>query len=161
MAAEFRFYGHYPRQPGWMFSNFSDHPTLIDGHLWKTTEHYFQAMKFFGSDDAWYNTIKNVDSVAASKKLGNSRDHKLRDDWENVKDDVMRKAVKAKVYQHLDVFNFLMSTGNQVLIEASPTDYYWGEGDLRTGKNMLGKILMEIRKDIKDTQQVNSFPINM
>jgi predicted NAD-dependent protein-ADP-ribosyltransferase YbiA (DUF1768 family) len=39
----------------------------------------------------------------------------------------------------------LLSTGNATLIEDSPMDFYWGCGSDGTGKNMLGKILMEYR----------------
>ncbi len=142
---DFRFYGHTGNKPGWLFSNFSPHPTLIDGHLWMTTEHYFQAMKFLGSDDAWFAAIRDAKVPADTKKMGNSREHKIRPDWEEKKDDVMRVAVKAKVAQHKDVRDALVLTGTATIIESAPNDYYWGEGVMKTGKNMLGVILMEVR----------------
>jgi len=150
MATTITFYGHHPGQPGYYFSNFSDHPTTIDGHLWATTEHYFQAMKFYGSDDTWYTTIKNAASPADAKKFGNSRQHPMRGDWEAVKDDIMRVALLAKAEQHQEIRDYLLATGNKTIVEAAPHDYYWGLGKDGSGKNMLGQIWMETREKLKN-----------
>lgn len=76
------------------------------------------------------------------------RDHTLplRKDWEDVKDDIMRKAVIEKFTQNLDIKKILIQTGEQELVEKTSTDYYWGCGANGSGKNMLGLILMETRK---------------
>ena len=66
-----------------------------------------------------------------------------------MKDEIMEKAVRAKFTQHRSLQKKLISTGNKRLVEDSPKDYYWGIGKKRTGKNMLGKILMKIRAEIR------------
>lgn len=58
----------------------------------------------------------------------------------------MRKAVIAKFPQNEDIKEILLQTGNEKIIEATTDDYYWGCGTDGTGKNMLGKILMEVRQ---------------
>ena len=143
-----RFYGHSPTKQGWMFSNFSNHSVTIDGKYYPTTEHYFQSMKFITTDSEWAEAIRKSNTPYLCKIMGGSREHPLRKDWEQVKDDVMRKALLAKS-NHKDFVNELMSTGDKILIEASPTDYYWGEGKNKTGKNMLGILLMELRNNLR------------
>ena len=147
----FRFYSHHPGKQGWQFSNFSNHSVKIDGIDYPTTEHYYQAMKFrpkYGKgDEKWAQTIAMSDTPHEAKRMGGSQKHILRSDWESVKDKVMLKALRAKARQHKDFRRALFETENAYLIEASPWDYYWGEGSKKTGKNMLGKLLMKVRDE--------------
>ena len=146
----YRFYSHHPNRKGWMFSNFSAHPITVDGKLYSTSEHYFQSMKFVTTDEEWAEAIRTSPNPTACKKMGGSRSHPLRDDWEEVKDDVMRTALKAKAEQNLEFVEELLLTGDQTIIEAAPYDYYWGEGKNKTGKNMLGVLLMELREELRN-----------
>lgn len=70
---------------------------------------------------------------------------KIRSDWDNIRIDVMRKALLAKFSQHESLKNLLLKTNNATIIEASPRDYFWGIGKDNSGQNWLGKLLMEIR----------------
>lgn len=146
---EFRFYSHYPGKPGACFSNFSPHGVKIGGHYYPTTEHYYQAMKFTETDQNWAVNIKNARTPGEAKRFGGDKTHTLNPQWEQIKDDIMRVALKAKAEQHPDFREALLSTGNMILIENSPTDYYWGCGRDNTGKNMLGKLLMELRESLR------------
>jgi O-acetyl-ADP-ribose deacetylase (regulator of RNase III) len=47
------------------------------------------------------------------------------------------------------LFDTLLSTGNDYLVEHTKNDSYWADGGDGTGKNMLGIILMEVRDSIK------------
>src|SRR5256885_2195373 len=76
------------------FSNFSPHPITMDGRVWSTSEHYFQAQKFVGTDHE--ETIRKAKSPMIAARLGRSRAHPLRVDWEIVKDDIMRESLRAK-----------------------------------------------------------------
>jgi ribA/ribD-fused uncharacterized protein len=60
--------------------------------------------------------------------------------------------VLAKFTQHDDLKKVLLDTGDAELIEDTTSDYYWGNGTNGTGKNMLGKILMETREIIRPIQ---------
>ncbi|BAY60417.1 hypothetical protein NIES22_04760 [Calothrix brevissima NIES-22] len=129
------------------FSNFSRHGFELDGLYWLTSEHYFQAQKFIGTDHVEH--IRLVKSPKEAAKMGRERSRPLRKDWEQVKDDVMRKAVLQKFTTHTDIREILLSTGNEEIVENSPIDFYWGCGADGSGKNMLGIILMEVREKLR------------
>lgn len=131
------------------FSNFSKHGFLLEGKFWKTSEHYFQAQKFPGTEhEEQLRLAKTPKDVAT---MGRDRKRPLRTDWEEVKDDVMRKAVIKKFETHKDIRELLLSTGDEELVENTRDDYYWGCGTDGSGKNMLGKILMEVREKLRSS----------
>lgn len=129
------------------FSNFSRHEVEIDGKVWPTSEHYYQAMKFF--DPEVQEQVRLCQGPGRAADMGRRRDLPLREDWEEVKDDVMRKVLRAKFEQNDAIRRILMDT-NCYLIEESPVDYYWGVGADRSGKNMLGRLLCELREEFKN-----------
>jgi hypothetical protein len=129
------------------FSNFSKHPFEADGLLWPTSEHYFQAHKF--NDEEYREKIRTTSSAMIAARLGRSRKVPIREEWEEVKDEVMFRAVLAKFNAHQDLTELLLSTGEEEIIEKTTKDYYWGCGTEGTGKNMLGKILMRVRDELR------------
>ena len=129
------------------FSNFSPHWIELDGQSWPTTEHYFQAQKFVGTPHE--EAIRLAKTPKQAAQMGRDRKRPLRADWEQVKDDVMRRAVKAKFSQHPEIREVLLGTGDAEIIENAPGDYYWGCGSRGTGKNMLGIILVEVREQLR------------
>jgi hypothetical protein len=62
----------------------------------------------------------------------------------------MHKAVYQKFLTHVDIREVLISTGENLLVEDSPCDYFWGCGADKTGQNHLGKILMRVRSELKN-----------
>jgi ribA/ribD-fused uncharacterized protein len=70
-------------------------------------------------------------------------------DWEQVKTEVMREAVLKKFLTHPDIREILLSTGDKLLVEDSPNDYFWGCGENKTGQNHLGQILMSVREELR------------
>jgi ribA/ribD-fused uncharacterized protein len=127
------------------FSNFSAHGFELDGIYWKTSEHYFQAQKFLPHLEH-VNAIQRAKTPKDAADMGRERTRPLRADWEEVKDDVMRKAVLKKFETHLEIQQILLETGTEELVENTSGDHYWGCGSTGTGKNMLGIILMETRE---------------
>lgn len=140
---EIRFYSKTNKYE--VFSNFSWHPILLDGLVWKTNEHYYQAMKYKGINNERVEYIRNLNTAGETKKAANCRTIPIVDNWDGIKDDVMRLCCLKKALTHKDVYDILIETGNATLIEDAPNDFYWGCGHDNTGKNMLGKIWMEIR----------------
>lgn len=67
----------------------------------------------------------------------------------------MREAIRFKFTNHEDIKEILLSTGEDELVEDSPIDYYWGIGADGTGKNMLGKLLMELRTDLMKKKRLS------
>lgn len=129
------------------FSNFTSLPFVLDGVEWPTSEHYFQAQKF--DDDAYREKIRTTKSPMIAARLGRSRQVPIRPDWESVNIDSMRKAVEAKINAHEELRELLLSTGNEELIEAAARDSFWGCGADGSGQNWLGRILMELREQLK------------
>lgn len=126
------------------FSNFAHYGFELEGKYWMTSEHYFQAKKFEGTE--YEELIRLLDNPMKAAEMGRNRNLPLRKDWEDVKDDVMRKAVFEKFSQNKETREVLFDTGIEEIIENTANDYYWGCGTKGNGKNMLGKILMEIRE---------------
>ena len=84
--------------------------------------------------------------------MGRDRKRPLRADWEEVKDDVMRKAVLKKFKTHAEIREILLTTADEKIVENAPGDYYWGCGKDGSGKNILGKILMEVREELRSAE---------
>jgi len=137
---------HTSRQPYFEFSNFlRGYPINLDSKVWPTTEHYYQAQKF--TCPILQEQVRNCGGPWDAAKMGRDPKNPLRPDWEQIKDDVMRKAIMAKFSQHDKLRKLLLSTEDAIIIEHSNKDSYWG--DYNNGKNMLGKILMETREILK------------
>ncbi|WP_437290527.1 NADAR family protein [Sorangium sp. So ce406] len=134
---------YVPRDEYGCFSNFSLHGFAVDGRYWPTVEHYFQAQRFAGTEHE--ERVRLAATPRLAKEMGRDRRLPLRTDWESVKDDVMRRAVLRKFETHADIREILLATGDEEIVESSPSDYYWGCGAEGVGRNMLGKILMETR----------------
>lgn len=134
-------------KPYGCFSNFSPHGFWLDELYWQTSEHYFQAQKFIGTP--YLERVQHTKTPKEAANMGRDRSLPLRSDWNQVKDDVMRKAVMQKFQTHLEIRDILLSTADELLIENSPIDYYWGCGKDGTGRNKLGQILMEVRSTLQ------------
>ena len=139
-------------EPYYEFTNFYAAPIDLDGKTWPTTEHYFQAQKFIGT--SYPEVIRNFDRPRQAFDL--SRNPTVsrwrRSDWEEIKKDIMKKALLAKFTQHKRLRQMLLSTGDNMLIEHTPYDKFWGDGGDGSGQNQLGMLLMEIRHDLKTLQ---------
>jgi ribA/ribD-fused uncharacterized protein len=131
------------------FSNFSPHPIKLKGKVWPTSEHYFQAQKFAGTEHE--ETVRQAHTPSVAAKLGRRRSLPLRPDWEAIKEDVMREALQAKFEQYPKLKALLLSTGEAELIEHTRNDRYWADGGDGAGKNRLGHLLMELRAQFRDS----------
>lgn len=130
------------------FSNFALYHIKLKGKTWQTTEHYFQAQKFAGTEHE--NKIRKAASPMKAAELGRSRKVTIRKNWDNFKDNVMYDALKAKFTQHQELRKLLIETEDKILIEHTENDSYWGDGGNGSGKNKLGKLLMKLRSELKD-----------
>jgi N-glycosidase YbiA len=129
------------------FSNFAASPFRINNKVWKTSEHYFQAQKFAGTEHE--EELRLVASPMVVARMGRSRQRPLRKDWETAKDEIMREALRAKFTQNEELRRILLETGDALLVEHTKNDSYWGDGGDGSGKNMLGILLMELREELK------------
>jgi hypothetical protein len=130
------------------FSNFAPSPVTIDGKRYPTVEHYFQASRF-PSDIGWQEAIRVAPTPAKAKQLGSQTDHPVRPDWDTQKESIMLAGLRAKFQQNSGLLEQLKGTGKRPLIEAS-TDAYWGEGRTGKGKNRMGKLLEQVREELRE-----------
>ena len=97
--------------------------------------------------------IHGASTPSSAKKLGGQRSGpcQLRPDWEEVKVDLMREILLCKFSQNGELKAVLLSTGDRQLREHTPRDKFWGDGGKKgKGKNMLGKLLMAVREELKE-----------
>jgi ribA/ribD-fused uncharacterized protein len=115
-----------------------------------TAEHLFQSMKT--TNPLWQLAILDAETPGEAKRLG--RECPLREDWEEIKDDVMWCVLQIKFRRGSDCRKWLLETGNAELIEGNwHGDSYWGlDNKTQAGKNILGKLLMELREAIKEAE---------
>jgi ribA/ribD-fused uncharacterized protein len=132
------------------FSNFSLYGIELDGHWWPTTEHYFQAQKFAGMP--YEEQIRLTATPKQAAKIGRDRQLPLRPDWEQVKDEVMRRALLRKFETHPQLRELLLATGDEEIVERNVDDEYWGCGKEGTGNNRLGHLLMEVRALLRERE---------
>jgi N-glycosidase YbiA len=135
-------------RPYGYFSNFSPHAIELDGQHWPTVEHYYQAQKFWGGELEYLMTkIRSATTPELAAAIGREPSHFPTADWPQRKLAVMEKALRQKFTVYLELRQLLLDTGTTIIIEDSPVDYFWGCGVDRSGKNHLGKILMQIRAE--------------
>ncbi len=137
MINEFR--GKY-----YFLSNFYSAPVEYEGIIYQNNEAAFQAMKC--KDITKRIEFSDLSAPAAKKK---GRRVELREDWEEVKNHIMYEIVKAKFVQSSLLREMLLATTGKYLEEGNSWgDRYWGTVN-GVGDNMLGKILMRVRNELK------------
>ena len=138
------------KDPYGYFSNFYPSPINIDGKVWPTTEHFFQAMKFPEKPE-YQEKLRANKNPAIAFRMGRGKG--LREDWASVKNEVMERALLAKFTQNNELRSKLMETGEALLVEHTKRDNYWGDGgdggDGSAGRNNLGKMLCKLRHQFR------------
>ena len=129
------------------FSNFAPFGIDLDNAWWPTVENYYQAQKF--TDSALRKMIRKAGKPPIAKSIADKHKDAVRADWDQIKDEVMYRAVRRKFELHPELKALLLATGDEELIEAAPTDMYWGVGRDGTGQNKLGKIITRIREEMR------------
>jgi predicted NAD-dependent protein-ADP-ribosyltransferase YbiA (DUF1768 family) len=135
-----------------------------------SSENYFQAYKFVGTNEEYVKIIMNADSPMKAKMLGTQKKNirfgknwvinkqndrrivnnvideflektNVRKDWENIKIRVMIDAIIYKFSQNKKLMNNLLKENDNVIFTEHTKDCFWGDGINGIGKNILGKIL--------------------
>lgn len=127
-------------------SNFHPAHIIFEGVAYPTSEHAYQASKTF--NERQRAAIQTANCPGRAKALGQHVD--LRPNWEEIKIDVMREILRVKFAPKTRLAKMLVNTGDAILIEGNTwNDTFWGECPLGNGQNWLGKLLMEIRKELQ------------
>jgi len=147
---------------GGPFSNFASSPIRLphpfpleddEQCIYPSVEHRFQAMK--ANDREEHDRIAVRGTPGAAKRAGRA----LKIDaaaWDARAYDVMVEALRAK-FQDVWFREWLLATESEYIYEDSPTDAVWGLWNEKekawTGKNQLGKALMQVREEIQNTER--------
>ena len=131
-----------------LLSSYSKHAFFLDDAEWPSVAHYFHAMKF--EDESYREKIRSAPHPKKAKQLGRTRLKKIRNDWKEVRTTIMTRAIYIKCKAHDEVAEELLETEDRDIIENNSYDYFWGCGRDRRGENHYGKVLMNVRKKLRD-----------
>lgn len=142
-------------------SNFFEQPIEIDGIVYPTGEHAFQAMKTREAAERY--AVREAPTPAEAKSRG--RRVTLREDWDTARFEVMETVLRAK-FRDPELRRRLLATGDRTLIEGNTwRDKTWGAvrdaaGNWK-GRNELGRLLMRIRDEIRcETEEVEETEVD-
>lgn len=150
MGAEIRFYRASERPYG-AFSNLYRRPIELDGVVYPTSEHAYQAGK--ARKPAVREWLMSAPSPALLAMAAHGLYYwDIAPGWSTTKFDRMRRVLMAKFTQHEDLKELLLNTGEARLVESATVDNevnrLWGEVN-GEGRNMLGTLLMEVRQELR------------
>lgn len=133
--------------PHGFLSNLYPCEVVVDGETFKSAEHAYQ----------WYKTNKNEIAKwireAPFPRCAAIAGHGLFPydvvkGWNGSKVQVMRQVLEAK-FKDPELRKMLLATGDAELVEGSKSDAFWGVGKNGRGRNTLGRLLMEVRGQIR------------
>ena len=155
------FWGHTPKTKTSIdkscFSQWFPSVFQIDDNSYPTAEHWMMAKKaLLFEDNKIFAEILESDSPALAKKLGRKVQNFIPEVWDAHKYEIVVEGNLHKFGQNAALQAFLLTTGNRILVEASPYDKIWGIGKTANakmienphtwnGENLLGFALMEVR----------------
>lgn len=127
----------------------------LDNLIFSSSEAAYHSEKFLDHDIKILMTKLSPDE---SKHVSRELTRFIRPDWDDIKYNIMKKVVLEKFKQNTDCLEELLNTNNMELIEDTTGwhDNIWGECSCaeckeKEHKNLLGKILMEIRDELKES----------
>jgi ribA/ribD-fused uncharacterized protein len=145
-----------------VFSQWFPSTFVVDNVEYKTAEHWMMAHKArLFSDGSSFERIIKSQKPAEVKEIGRQIKNFDQITWENHRYTIVREGNIHKFSQNPSLKNFLLSTGDRVIVEASPVDNVWGIGLVESsplvsnpytwkGLNLLGFALMEVRDVLRD-----------
>jgi N-glycosidase YbiA len=136
-------------------SNFYRAPFRWQGFAWPTVEHFYQAHKC--RDAGHQSHVRFVESPRQAKAVGRACKN-LRPDWADWRMEVMLIALAAKFVQNPALQDRLLATGDQTLVETSPSDAFWGHGADGRGENRLGYLLTTLRGVLRSARDQGLTP---
>ena len=128
-------------------------PVLYDGMLFPSATHAFQSAR--SSDERTRKAILNAESLLVVLKIAKRIDEP--ENWKLKRLKVMEQIVRDKFRRSRELQEKLKATGNRDLLmtyqDENSVNQYWGVVNNK-GQNQLGRILMKIRSDLKDNQEL-------
>lgn len=148
---EIRFY-RANEKPYGVFSNLYKRPIEFEGEIYPTAEHAYQAGK--PRKESVRKWLMDAPTPALLAMAAHGLYYwDIAPGWSKNKFDRMKRVLLAKYSQHEDLKKILIETDDVLLIESATVDNEvnrtWGQVNGK-GKNMLGKLLMEVREELKE-----------
>lgn len=133
------------------------YPIFVLGFRIRTSEALYQACRFPHLPEVQRMIIEESSPMTAKMRSKPYRDDS-RSDWEAVRVSVMRWCLRAKLLHNWATFStLLLATGDRPIVEDSRKDDYWGakggEDNLLAGRNVLGRLLMELRDVVRNRRE--------
>lgn len=126
-------------------SPFSAHEVELDGIVYKTAEHAYQALRMI--PDVREQVVETTSPLAAWRTAQQLKEEGRLDPTHD-KDELMERIFRAKLEQHLDIREILLESLGHELLKVYDTDYYWGTGADGSGENKMGKLWMKLRDEL-------------
>lgn len=147
-------------QDFYVLSNFSAFNLKWANLTFPTSEHAYHYEKFLFSGEMRRlrpirEAIRGAPSAHEAFKIAENEKANRRPDWDYVKVPIMKRILGAKAEQHEYVRRKLLATGDRELIEDSWRDDFWGWGPNRDGQNILGKLWMQVRDELRTAPQTD------
>ena len=130
------------------------YPIHVNGVRILTSEALYQVCRFPHLPDVQKLIISQVSPMTAKMRSKPYRKDS-RPDWDQVRVRIMRWSLRMKLANNWDTFSvLLLKTGERPIVEESRKDDFWGakvvdDGDTLVGMNVLGRLLMELREQVK------------
>ena len=129
-------------------------PLVVNDIRIRTSEALYQACRFPHMPEIQRLIIEQKSPMTAKMK-GKPHRHNSRPDWNAVRVKIMRWCLRVKLAQNRDSFSeLLLETANLPIVEQSRRDDFWGakpvDEHILIGVNALGRLLMELREQVKD-----------
>ena len=134
-------------------SNFSAFQIMWKGRCFPTAEHTYQWEKFNGPGGGYVQSIiANATSPYDAFQIGQKYISQIQEGWPTLRVPTVSQILRCKTEQHEYIKFKLLQTGDREIIQDNWADRFWGWGEDKQGFNMLGKIWMEIRDDIRQRE---------
>lgn len=129
----------------------------LDDKEYLSSEHAYQSQK--SHDIQFKLEIANASSPYEAKKIGSKKymmekGYKIRDDWDEVKIEVMKAVIYFKFKQNPNLQKKLLLTEGKIEEKNTWNDTFWGTYK-GIGDNNLGKILMDVRTELNPEKKQN------
>ena len=134
-------------------------PLRVNGIQIRTSEALYQACRFPHMPDVQRRIIDERSPMTAKMRSKPLRKDS-RPDWDAARVKIMRWCLRVKLAQNWKEFGgLLLETGELPIVEQSRKDDFWGakvaeDGSL-VGMNILGRLLMEVREQLKGDESEN------
>ena len=129
-------------------ANYSDHGFYdTKGIYYPTVEHYYQSHKF--NNPTIIDSILKASTPKEASIIGRDCNNTRIPHFDKKKLEVMHEGVYLKFSQNKDIRSKLIETHNQEIREMSVKESFWGVGPELDGENHIGKILMNVRDEVK------------